>query len=447
MSSGARKKLTFDGFLMEMGEAGAKESEGFFTVATRQTVERLKEQYAADPLLGYTEILQGFQELGAECVELVGRGKKSLTLSARFANPVPDLSEVFRDPLNILSATSCLQSGTGLLLLRHAEDRIVWVQSGGRERQEWRFEPKTACFELSDEVTPKLPLPQSTKLGSTWLQLHITAASGLPVYTSERVKSWRDTNLSKEFTNRLAFYGRPLNFRSGRFQSPVAVQCPLPGRLVPHDRWSKSPMGGMGYSWVPMAFHYIAAPPLKQHYFLSEPFTGVVGDKVSLNGRLLDGYRGSSKTGFVSFQGAKNRREASRIPFKRSWWHKSEKLNISGFQSFPVRIANPRMEPPLFRSHPLGHPLVCSRIYMISTAASGPSTLVFVKHGVVLGARHADLGVPGSLALVGVEGLTTDLTRRSIRQNAPYESLVQDVAQEMLTFYRRASQTLGFAMK
>ena len=55
---------------MEAGQAGTKDSEGVFTLAAHRTVARLREQYSTDPLLGYTEVLQGFQQSGALRVEI-----------------------------------------------------------------------------------------------------------------------------------------------------------------------------------------------------------------------------------------------------------------------------------------------------------------------------------------------------------------------------------------
>ena len=136
--------------------------------------------------------------------------------------------------------------------------------------------------------------------------------------------------------------------------------------------------------------------------------------------------------------------DASTVPFKRSWWHKSEPLAVPGFRTFGRSLANPRLEPPLFGSHPKGKPLVCSRIFMLSTALSGMSTLVFVKHGVVLGARHENLGAPGSLCLVGMEDLGTDLSRRRVRQDERYEALLRHLRRDMAAFHQEAAHVLGF---
>jgi hypothetical protein len=431
----SRKKLTFDGFLMEMGEAGTRDSEGVFTLAAQKTVERLREQYSADPLLGYIEILQGFQETGALCVELHAREPSQFTFSALYLEP-PDLDLVLNDPLSILSASSCLQSGTGLLLLQ--EEQISWSVTQSRGRENWEFHNESGTFRPVADLNWRVPNPVKSKLGAVWLQLHIRSEKVLPIYTWENLESWGNTYLTREFTNRLAFYAKPLTFRRKN------LQCPLPGRLVPNDHWCRSPLGGMGYSWVPLAYQYVAADSETRHSFLSEPFTGLIANKVKLGDSTLSGYASASKPDYVALKGCETVAAAPTVPFKRSWWHRSEQLAVPGFQAFSEALQNPRLEPPLFRSHPQGKPLVCSRIFMLSTALNGLSTLVFLKHGTVLGARHEDLGAPGSLCLIGLNDLSTDLSRRRVRQDERYDALVNMLRGEMELFYNEAAHVLGF---
>ena len=435
MSESGRKKLTFQGFIMEAGQAGTKDSEGVFTLAAHRTVERLREQYSADPLLGYTEILQGFQQSGALRVEMHIRGWNEITLSGLYPQ-APDMEKVLNDPLSILASNDCLQSGTGLLLL--TEDQLSWSVSERRERLHWQYHSKSSTFRRVEQPDWTVPQPVDGKLGHCWVQLHVRSEQQLPVYTTDSLESWKETRLSREFTNRLAFYPMPLLCR-GR-----DLQCPLPGRLVPHDHWCRSPVGGTGYSWVPLAYQYKAADSSTAHPFLSEPFTGVIARKVRLGDSKLSGYSSNSKPDYVALNGSRSVAEAPSVPFKRSWWHKSEPLAVPGFRTFGRSLANPRLEPPLFRSHPKGKPLVCSRIFMLSTALSGMSTLVFVKHGVVLGARHENLGAPGSLCLVGMEDLGTDLSRRRVRQDERYEALLRHLRRDMAAFHQEAAHVLGF---
>jgi hypothetical protein len=437
MSGDGRKKLTFEGFLMEMGKPGLKDSEGSFTVASQQTVERLREQYSGDPLLGYTEILQGFQQFGAQTVEMSGRSGLGFTLSARFASPGPDLSHVFAQPLSILAAECCLQSGTGLLLLQHDRDLVVWSVDDGAQRSDWQFCTESGQFERADAIPGFRSRRKPIENGTVWVELHIRSPKRLSVYCADPSEGWEDTTLRRDFVHRLAFYGCPLSYHS------MNLQCPLPGRLVVTDHWSRSPIGGMGYSWIPLAYQYVAAKAGSTHYFLSEPFTGVIANKVRINDEVVGGYSANSKPDYVCLKGANDGRRTD-VPFKRSWWHRSERLVIPGFERLESQIKNPRLEPPLFYGHPKGRALKCSRIHMLSTALSGNSTIVFVKHGVVLGARHEELKVPGALCIVGFENLTTDLSRRSVRQNADYDELVRQVSNELWDFYGDAAGTLGF---
>lgn len=436
MSNEGRKKLTFDGFLMGLGEEGVKDSEGVFTVAARQTVERLREQYSVDLGLGYTEILQGFQELGAEWVEIASKRSGSVVFSARFPGEAPQLQSVLEQPLSILASENCLQSGTGLILLQHDEDQVFWSIGDGRNFQDWQFILRDGCFQPSTEGGLRRPILSGHQVGKKWLQFHLHSQRPLAIFADDSSKRWENTKLSEDFAHRLAFYGCPLVFKRRN------LQCPLPGRLVPTDYWSRSPAGGMGYNWIPLAFHYVAAHKGSTHYFCSEPFTGVIANKVEINGEMVSGYGASSKPDFVRMTGSGD--GVCTVPFKRSWWHRSSNLTIGGFEAVNSRIKNPRLEPPLFRDHPRGKPLKCSRLHMLSTALKGPSTLVFVKHGVVLGARHEELGAPGSLCLVGLEDLTTDLSRRAVRQNDRYRRLVSQLDREITGFYRDTRKILGF---
>ncbi|MCA9778698.1 MAG: hypothetical protein KC800_18345, partial [Candidatus Eremiobacteraeota bacterium] len=327
-------------------------------------------------------------------------------------------------------------SGIGLLLLE--EKQVSWTVGERRERLHWQFHPQSSTFRRVSQPDWLVPNPVDGKLGHVWVQLHVRSESRLPVFTSEPLESWQGTALSREFTNRLAFYPMPLLCRG------QDLQCPLPGRLVPNDHWCRSPVGGTGYSWVPLAYQYKAADSLSPHPFLSEPFTGVIARNVKLGDSSLSGYSSGSKPDYVVLKGSRSVAEAPTVPFRRSWWHKSGQLEVPGFQKFHRTLANPRLEPPLFRSHPRGNPLVCSRIFMLSTALSGLSTLVFVKHGVVLGARHEDLGAPGSLCLVGMHDLGTDLSRRRVRRDERYEALLAQLRREMSSFYHDAAHVLGF---
>lgn len=433
-----RDKLTFKGFLLGLEEGGDKDSEGVFTLSTEKTVERLTEQYSGDPTLGYVELLQGMQELGSHQVELILRGSTSFGLWACFPETLPDLSTIFENPYRLLDAKNSLQSAVALLMLLHRHDRVVFSFFRQDQRpRHYRYEAREHSFVEEREFDLVLP-HKCRRMRTNWLGLNITSEQSLVVHAN-RKESWRKTGLSKEFANRLAFYGVPLTFRGQN------LQCPLPGRLVPVDSSARSPVGGMGHSWIPMAFKYFPADRHSSDYFLSEPFTGFIAPKVRLGESLLDGRSSSQKPCFVSFSKCPKAEYGAVVPFLAGWWPMGRALTVPGFRTFPRKLKNPRLEPPLFVGYASGKPLLCSKVIMLSTALKGQSTVVFVKSGTVLGAHHVDLGVPGTLCVVGMDNLTTDLSRRSVRRDESYHRMIEQLTHEVQEFYEETAQVLGFS--
>ena len=433
-----RDKLTFNGFLLGLEEEGDKDSEGVFTLSTEKTVERLTEQYSGDATLGYVELLQGMQEMESNQVDLMLRGSNSFGAWACFSKPLPDLTPILENPYRLLDAKNSLQSGVALLMLLHRKDKVLFsfYQQEQRPRH-YRYEAREHCFVEDREFD--FPLPHKyRRQGMNWLALNIASEQPLVVH-AERDESWRKTGLSKEFVNRLAFYGVPLSFRGQN------LQCPLPGRLVPVDSSARSPVGGMGHSWIPMAFKYYPATGDSSHYFLSEPFTGFIAPKVRLGESLLQGRSSSQKPCFVSFPKCPQADHGAVVPFLAGWWPLGRALTVPGFRSFPRKLKNPRLEPPFFVGYASGKPLLCSKVIMLSTALKGQSTVVFVKSGTVLGAHHVDLGVPGTLCVVGMDNLTTDLSRRSVRRDENYHRMIEQLTQEVQDFYDETAQVLGFS--
>lgn len=433
-----RDKLTFNGFLLGLAEGGDKDSEGFFTLSAEKTVERLTEQYAGDSTLGYVELLQGMQELGSTQVDLVLHDSHRFGLWSNFSESLPDFRAIFENPYRLLDAKDSLQSAVALLMLVHRKDRVlVSLYPHGLRPRHYRYQASEHRFVEDRDYEFSLP-PKYRRKGGSWLGLNIASEKALVLQT-DRSNSWRRTGLSKEFANRLAFYGVPLTFRGQN------LQCPLPGRLVPVDNSARSPVGGMGHSWIPMAFKYFPATGRSSHYFLSEPFTGFIAPKVRLGEALLEGRNSSQKPCFVSFPECPQAEYGAVVPFLAGWWPLGRALTVPGFRSFPLKLKNPRLEPPLFIGQASGKPLLCSKVIMLSTALKGPSTVVFVKSGTVLGAHHAELGVPGTLCVVGMDNLTTDLSRRSVRRDENYHQMIQQLTREVQEFYEETAQVLGFS--
>ena len=346
------------------------------------------------------------------------------------------LEPVLSNPLEVLAAQDCLQSGTGLVLLEHEQDEVFWSIQEARNVVSWRFESESMTFQPSPE-TPRLPTLSRLFTGKVWLRLTVKTSEPLSLFPVESEKRWNDTSLSRDFANRFAFYGRPLFFQG------KPLQCPVPGRLAPVDAFGPSPVGGTGYSWIPLAFDYRAAAPDSAHYFLSEPFTGTIGRKVEVNGRLHNGYGEHLRTRYVRLRGRDGLPGGVSVPFRRSWWMARE-LTLPGFEQSSFAMSHPAVEPPLLFGYAEGKALKCSRVLMLSTAMKGPSHLVFLKHGVVLGARAEELGVPGALCMVGLEGLTPGLSRRSVRLNDSYRSLVNEVREELREFSEATRRVVGF---
>jgi hypothetical protein len=427
------KRITFDGFLMDMAEAGVKDSEGVFTVAAARSAKQLKEQFARDTLLAYTELLQGFRELGAAEVRIVPNPPGSVDLLAKFPGQAPDLGALFDDPLNILSARHALHSGTGLLLLQHEDDLVWWSRRGGAQEAQWKFDSTSKTFRRQDRG---LRWPSSPVIDGTVWRLSLRCRETLALFPRDRLKCWRDTPLAQEFVDRMAFYGVPT------FCADQPLQSPIPGRLVPVDFYQKHETGPMGYNWEPLAFELVAGPPDSSMSFLSEPFTGTVASVVSVDGRVQTGFGSWVYPNYVSFKGHELPRTATQIPFRRKRFFGSGSLATPGFASFPSSLINPRMDGGLTRVHCWGQPLFCSRLTMLSTALGGPSTVVFLKHGAVLGGRHEDLGVPGSLCLVGTEGLSTDLSRRTVRRDDSYLRTLASLRRGCLAFAAETAENL-----
>jgi hypothetical protein len=220
------------------------------------------------------------------------------------------------------------------------------------------------------------------------------------------------------------------------------MQTPRPGRLVPYDYFQKHEGGPVGYSWEPLAFELRAGAPDSPMSFLSEPFTGSIAPVVSVDGHVSRGFRPREFPDYVSFKGIEQPRSSCRIPFRRKRFFGAGELSTPGFQSFPRDLVNPRRDGGLLQVHCSGRPLYCSSLTMLSTALGGPSTVIFVKNGAVLGGRYEDLGVGGTLCVVGTEGLSTDLSRRNIRRDAAYHSLVARLRRECLLFARETAENL-----
>ena len=420
-------RITFDGFLMDMAEIGQKDSEGSFTVSAKRSALRLKEQYASDPLLGYTELLQGFRELGAREVRIIPRPPGTVDILAAFPGSGPDLTSLLLDPLNILSAHHALHSGTGLLLLQHSEDQVWWSRWGTGEPVHWKFCSSEATFELVPDP-PRALAPQRDLGHSQIWRLRLTTAGRLALFPRDQQRCWRRTPVALEFVDRMAFYGLPT------ICAQELMQAPIPGRLVPVDFFQQHAAGPMGYSWEPLAFELVAGQPESSMSFLSEPFTGTIAEIVSVDGHVSTGFGSGSYPDYVSFKGVEQPRTTCEIPFRRKRFFGSGRLTTPGFQTFPSQLINPRMDGGLTRVHCWGHPLFCSRLTMLSTALGGPSTVVFLRHGAVLGGRHEDLGIPGTLCLMGVEGLSTDLSRRTVRRDSAYLDAIGRLRRQCLSF-------------
>jgi hypothetical protein len=411
-----------------MAEAGVKDSEGHFTVSARLSAEKLKEQYAQDLLLGYTELLQGFRELGARSVRIIAHPPGQVELLAQFPGEGPDLSSLLLDPLNILSANHALHSGTGLLLLQHADDEVWFSRWGlGEPLVHWRFRPGEAAFELTTEA-PWATSPRKSAVQGPRIWRFMLRAKRLALFPRDRLKCWRDTPVAQEFADRMAFYGLP-TICAGEL-----LQTPLPGRLVPGDFFQRHQGGPTGYSWEPLAFELVAGLPESSMSFLSEPFTGTIAEVVSVDGQLHTGYGSGTYPDYVSFKGIEQAPTACVVPFQKRRFFGSGQLTTPGFQRFPSQLINPRQDGGMTRVHCWGHPLFCSRLTMLSTALGGPSTVVFLRHGAVLGGRHEDLGVPGTLCLIGTEGLSTDLSRRTIRRDKAYLENIARLRRQCLAF-------------
>lgn len=430
------KRISFSGFLMDMAAGGVKDSEGAFTVSARASVDRLKEQFAGDPLLAYTELLQGFRELGASEVRILPRAPCEVHIAASFPAPGPDLGALLADPMNLLSAGHVLHGGTSLLLLQHDEDEMWWSRWGDVEPAHWRFDPAGATFELMPGPSaPPVPRGRGDGGRRTW-RLLLKARRRLSLFPADRLKCWKDTPVAQEFVDRMAFYGVP-TVCAGQ-----PMQTPIPGRLVPVDYHYKHATGPVGYSWEPLAFELVAGASDSSMSFLSEPFTGAIAEVVSVDGEVRTGFSAGAYPHYVSLKGFEQRRTATRIPFQRRRFFGKTQLAAPGFESFPTALINPRQEGGLLRVHCWGRPLYCSRLTMLSSALGGPSTLVFLRHGAVLGARHENLGVPGTLCLIGTEGLTSDLSRRAIRQDEVYRSVVAETRRRCLLFATETAENL-----
>lgn len=420
---------------MEMTEAGAVDSEGAFTLSHQRSAVKLREQFAGDPILGYTELLQGFRQAGASKVWLKADSFfRKLSISAAFPDSLPDLSRVFGQPLAVLEAQDYLHSGTGLLLLQHGEDSVSWsMLENEREQKVWLFNNRDGLFELQPKAV-RLDFGPHAKGALAVMSLQIKSAKPLAIYGG-RDHCWRDTVWHKDFVSRMAFFGTPL------YSGNQLLQTPIPGRLVPKDHWRKLPRGQMGYNWEPLAFQLYAGSAQDSMSFLSEPFTGVVGDVVNVNGQVQTGFGVGSKPDYVDFV-ASNRESRCRVPFQVRRFFGRSYLTLPGFSQFPGELINPRMEGGLTRIHCWGKPVYCSRLIMLSSALQGPSTIVFTRHGCVLGGRHEDLGVGGTLCVVTSESLSTDLSRRSIRDDQAYQDLVDELRSQVRSFAAETIENL-----
>ncbi len=429
-----RERLTFKGFLMGLEQEGTKDSEGVFTLSHVRSAEKLREQFSGDPILAYTEILQGLRQAGAARVWLVEHPRgMGLQIWAAFEGELPDLAGLWDEPLAILETRSYLHSGTGLLLLAHERDGIRWSLQDETGDRHWLYNFRSGNFERQFDGEPLAP-GRSGEGFASLLRLEVTSSTPLALYGEGRT-CWKDSPWHKEFISRIAFYGAPLLWRRKPLQGPI------PGRLVPTDHWRKLPNGPTGYNWEPLGFQLHAGRPDDSMSFLSEPFTGVVGDVVSVNGKAEKGFGVGSKPDYVAFV-AHDRRTRCRVPFQvRRFFGKSQ-LTLPGFSQFPEELVNPRMDGGLTRIHCWGKPVYCSRLIMLSSALQGPSTIVFTRHGCVLGGRHVDLGIGGTLCVVTSERLSTDLSRRSIREDEEYRNLVRELRGQVAMFTEEMIENL-----
>lgn len=434
MKDSGREKLTFQGFMMEMEQEGTKDSEGVFTLSHGRSAEKLKEQFASDPILGYTEILQGFRQAGASKVWLVDHMRgQGVQIWAAFQTGLPDLSGLWQEPLAILKTSNYLHSGTGLLLLVHDRDQVKWSLRDPEGERHWQFNHREGLFERDLESRPLNPGGKG-KGYSHFLRLEVAADDRLGLYGEGRT-CWKDTPWHRDFISRMAFFGIPLQWRDRLLQGPI------PGRLVPTDHWRKLPNGPTGYNWEPLAFQLHAGRSEDSMSFLSEPFTGVVGDVVSVNGQTQRGFGVGSKPDYVGFVGY-DRSTRCRVPFQVRRFFGTSQLTLPGFSQFPEKLVNPRMDGGLTRIHCYGRPVYCSRLIMLSSALQGPSTVVFTRHGCVLGGRHADLGIAGTLCVVTSEKLSTDLSRRTIREDQEYRTLLRELRGQVMAFTEETIENL-----
>lgn len=410
---------------MTMSEGGEKDSQGQFTLAASKSVERLREQFSGDLSLGFVELIEGFQEQGATRVEICSEGIDRVDITGYFPDSDPDMSALFSNPLGILEAQTYLHSGTGLILLEHVADRVSWTRRVGRSLDRWDYQETSGYFEAVDqETTAERPSVVPSEL--TWT-LRVFAKGQLALFSSEARSQWEGQHLSVEFASRLAFSSLSLTF-NGKL-----IQCPLPGRLAQEDHWRRSSSGVPGYNWIPLALQYRASRE-SSHGFLSEPFTGVIADAVLVDGELAWGFGSGSFPDFVSLISVTGSKECSTVPFQVRRFFGARKLRLPGFRAMHQPLIHPRMDGGLTRVHCKGPSLICSEILMLSTALVGPSTLVFMRHGVVLGAVHEDLGVRGSVCLVDASKLKTDLSRRNVRKDENYKGLLKEVRQNLLAF-------------
>ena len=428
------ERISFDGYLMEMEEAGTKDSEGEFTLTASKAVERLREQFAQAPLLGYTELFQGFRALEATSVTIETRAPEEIRLSASFRGRGPNLTTLLENPLSILSADHGLHSGTGLLLLRHEQDRVWWSCCRGSRWEHWRYRSSEGQF-----VKDTGPDEESRSTSvTTWRFTLRVEDGGLKyLYPFHRDERWRWSPLTNELIAKLAFYGLPVTC-DGR-----AVQSPIPGRLVPQDVLRQHRGGPLGSNWEPLAYELLAGCSRKSTSFLSEPFSGTISDIIFVDGTFHRGYGDGCYPDFVSFKSQGRTDVTCEVPFRRRRFFGGSLLKAPGFEAMPSRLINSRMEGGWLNPESSGQSLYCSRLIMLSVALKGPSAVAFLQHGVLLGASYEDLGVPGTLCLIDTEGLSTDLSRRAIRRDKAYLARLEELRAACLAFAQEATEVFS----